>query len=168
MDGPKESCISCHHLILDTHPYVIRRTDFGRHSISIEVFHQPCLYLADLVSSVHMLCAPTYTHRPGEVECVICVCLRELHGSERLTWLLWNGENHHQVLWVPNNAPAQIIDPLYSQRLPLSERERACDSSSYCITTRGNDTNPDNFHHHGWEQLGLAISEILLLKYSRW
>lgn len=28
------------------------------------------------------------------------------------------------------------------------------DSSTYCITTRGNDTNPDSFHRHGREQLG--------------
>lgn len=71
----------------------------------------------------------------------------------------------HQVLLVPNNAVAQIIvPPFYSQPHPLSERESVCDSSSYCITTRGNDTKPDNFHHHGWEQLGFSDKRSIALK----
>lgn len=46
---------------------------------------------------------------------------------------------HHQVLWVPNNAVAQIITPAFR------ERARACDSSTYCITTESNDTNLNKF-----------------------
>lgn len=58
--------------------------------------------------------------------------------------------------------------PLLPTPANVLEKERACDSFTYCITTRGNDTNLDNFHCYGWGQFGLTISEILLLKYSQW
>lgn len=129
-------------------------------------YSQPYLYGAHPVSSVHTLCTPHTHKRPREVECVICACLHKLHGSEQLTWLLSNGENPSsgtvgakQCTGSNNNPPPTLFCS--------PQRERARESSTYCITTRGNDTNPDNFHHHGWEQLGLVISEILLLKYSQ-
>lgn len=116
---------------------------------------------------VYALCTHTCVHADHEKWSVwsVSVC-----GSERLTQLLSNGENPSPgtVDAKQCNVSNNRSPPFYSQPHPLSERERACDSSTYCITTRGDDTNPDNFHHHGWEQLGLVINEILLLKYSQW
>lgn len=94
--------------------------------------------------------------------------------SASLPLLLSDGENPSSGTSPPkqfsswNKRPhPPTPHPLYSRPHPIREWE-SCESSSYCITAKGNDANPDNFYHHGWEKLGLTISETLLLKYREW
>lgn len=62
------------------------------------------------------------------MQCAICVCLRELQGSDELTWLLINGENsssgavHAKQCTSSNNRPPPT--PALHSHPPVRERER--------------------------------------------
>lgn len=144
----------------------------------LSLHFQPELFGANRMSSI------TYVFYSHSIALTALATVSAIHDlsisftcrprSASLPLLLSDGENSSSGTSPPkqfsswNKRPhPPTPHPLYSRRHPIREWG-SCDSSSYCITAKGNNANPDNFYHHGWEKLGLTISETLLLKYREW